>query len=532
VILAVGVSPVLIRLMAPETYADNLFATAMVTAALVPMLSVARDGRGFLPAILLIGAAGIAHGPFFAVAIGAIGLTALAYAPGSWRAWRRGDTPLTATPSARLVGVAGGAAAVTGAGVLGLLRTGPNTPTLSIGELRKKLHEDLPLYRFPLTLPLAGVGAAWMAWLGFGRRRPGGPSGDRDRFAARFAIVLFGAWTLVCLAGIGWYLLGHDSPAHRFLSFLIPFPILAGVGVLALGRWVFAQGARAAGVAVVALLLAALAFVGYRDLYVDLAGPSRGVEWTTTAKIQDAATAAKFLDAAGAPQSSPVVFVIDDTGPNPLSYVPEMAYLLRTMLPPEREQRAYLYVGDPNRYLAGQPTFRSQPSTYNVNMMRFWPAISRLLPTHPTALLLQAYNPAYAATAAAHPDWVVAPGVIALGGRPVAPAPVAQPAIPTGPRGPVQGALLGVGALVLLALVGLGWAIALLPGGTRSFEVLALAPAFGIALLILAGVLVDAVGIRLVHWGGILAVMLAIAAGAALAVRRVRRDGVNVFRAR
>jgi hypothetical protein len=92
--------------------------------------------------------------------------------------------------------------------------------------------------------------------------------------------------------------------------------------------------------------------------------------------------------------------------------------------------------------------------------------------------------------------------------------------------------VFGVGTLVVLTLIGLGWAVALLPRGVRSFEALALSPAFGIGFLILGGVVVDAVGIRLKGTGGIFAVLVVILAGFGLAVRRLRAEGPDLFAAR
>jgi len=62
--------------------------------------------------------------------------------------------------------------------------------------------------------------------------------------------------------------------------------------------------------------------------------------------------------------------------------------------------------------------------------------------------------------------------------------------------------LFGAGTLTVLALIGLGWVIGLMPGALRPFEALALSVAFGLALLVLGGTLADAVGIRLSGLGG------------------------------
>jgi hypothetical protein len=187
-----------------------------------------------------------------------------------------------------------------------------------------------------------------------------------------------------------------------------------------------------------------------------------------------------------------------------------------------------VYVGDPARYLAGQPTFRASPRGYNGNSLRFWRPLQRVLPAHPVALLMDAYNPLFGPTARAHPDWIVGPGVIAVTGpRPA--IPVAEPLIPTGPRGVPQGVVLGAGTLVVVTLIGVGWAVALLPAGVRPFEVLALSPAMGFAVLLLAGVLIDALGVRLGGVGGGLTGPVAAAAGAVAASVRLRHDGGSLF---
>src|SRR6266498_4617777 len=157
-----------------------------------------------------------------------------------------------------------------------------------------------------------------------------------------------------------------------------------------------------------------------------------------------------------------------------------MAYMIRSVLPAERILHAYVYVGDPENYLARRPTYRDTPTDYNTNARRFWPSIERLLPRRPVALLLASYNGAYGGFVASHPGSVVADNVAVRAG-PRLPSPIARPSFPSGPRGDLQGGALGAGTLLMLALVGIGWAVAALPRGLRPFELLALSPAVGIA---------------------------------------------------
>jgi hypothetical protein len=530
----VAVSPVAIRLMAPETYTDNLLAASLFAAALTPVLLAVRDGRGgVLAGAVLLGAGGIAHAPFFAVTAGALALAAAAYGPASWRSWRAGRTPWS-TPSGRLLATVAGGGAVAAVGMVAFLRTAPDTPLLSPGELRKKLREDVGLYLFPVTAPLAAAGAAVL-----------GRAARRGRSAgAGFALVVMVAWGAVLAGGVALFFAGANVPAHRFLAMLLPLPVLGAVAILAFGRWAGrgvsrrgaadpaaapgrtgAQPATSTVVAgaVVAVAIAGLAVLGWRDLYVTLAD-HRGVEWLDPAKVQEAANAAAYLDRVRVPASRPVVFVVDAPGTNPLSNDPETAYIVRSALPAARIPSSWFYVGNPDRYLAGRPTLRPQPRTYDTNSRRFWRPLARMLasaPRRPVAVVLRSTNPLFDAEAARHPGWVVAPGVLVLQGpRPAAPLPAAV--APSGIRTVPQGVAIGGGTLALLALVGLGWAVALLPRGVRPFEVLALSPAVGIGFLLLGGIVLDAVGVGLLGWGGSLTVAVAGAVGFAVAWRRLR----------
>ena len=61
---------------------------------------------------------------------------------------------------------------------------------------------------------------------------------------------------------------------------------------------------------------------------------------------------------------------------------------------------------------------------------------------------------------------------------------------------------LGTGSLAVVGLAGLGWAISVRREGDDWIEVPALAPVFGLAAVILAGVLIDAAGLRLAGIAG------------------------------
>jgi hypothetical protein len=527
--IIVGTSAVMVRLIAPETYTDNLLSTAIFLAALVPILSAIRDGPGPICAIVLLGLGGMIHPPFFGLFAVILALVALLYVPTSWRAWRRSDVALLRTPSARLGLMLGGASAVAAVGLVGSVRSWPVGPKQSHSELEKKFRLDVPLYRFPLTAPVAALGASVLGALGLGpsrasrdRARPSEP--DVEGFAARFLLALSLTWGLVTLIGVIDFNLGGNAAAHRLLSFLIPFPILLALGILGLAHAVAARTRAIMGVLIVLAGMGAVVFLGYRDLYVNIPSERGPLAVLSVDRVRDTATALAYLDRSGVPEDAPVVFIIDP-GPSPLSYVPEMVHMIRSVLPAQRILHAYTYVGDPQNYLAGRPTFRDAPPSFNGNVRRYWPTIQRLLPRRPVALLLASYSPAYAGFVATHPDSEIAPNVALLEG-PRPPAPIAVPSFPTGPRRVLEGGLLGAGTLVTLAVIGAGWALVGLPPTLRPFEILALCPAVGIAALVAGGVLVDAAGLRLAGAGGALTPPLVASAGLLAAWMRRRPQGV------
>ena len=515
--LVVGVSAQVIRLFAPESYTDNLFAAAVFMAAFVLAIAAVHENASLTAGALLLGTAAVIHPGSSLTVFSALGLAALAYAPASWKQWRSEGSPPWRTPTARMLLMVLGGGLLAGLVLFALIGAGPELRRLDRSELGKKLAQDWSIYLFPLTLPLAAVGA----FLLVGRTRL--HESNRRRFTTWF----FAAWVLVSAVGILAYYAGRDVAAHRFLAFLLPLPILVGLGVIAVALFAARRVAVAAGVLAAVLGVGAFAFLGYRELYVGMA-KERGLEWLDKAKVNDVITTRDYLDGVGVPETAPVVFVIDDYGDNPRSSLPQLAYLTSSLLPPARVDHAHFYVGTPDRYLAGEPTFRRGSKNYEKHYREvsavLWANIRRLLPQRPVALMLAAYNPAYLETLQRHPELPTINNVMVLNG-PRPPSHESRHHIPA--TGPFRLFGLGLGLLVLLAVAGLGWAIAIVPRGLRWFEAVALAPALGLTFVILLGVLVDGVGIRLTGFAGAATPVVAAAMGWALGVRRfVRTPGL------
>jgi hypothetical protein len=523
VAIIVGTSTGLVRLMG-GTYTDNLIAEALFAAALVPLLASVRDGRGFIAAIVLLAAGGLAHPAFFKFMVAILAVVAAVYAPASWKAWRRREAPLLATPSVRLGLILGGASGIAAVGIYGFLKSVPDEPILQRYLFLRRIKEDVPLYRLYVTAPLAAIGGASLVRTrAAARARSSSPDGLPDRSTLQFVLVTFGAWFAVTAIGILALVAGRRSlPAHRFLAFLLPLPILVALGVLAIARFLAGRrsGRVAIGVAAVCVAgLVALGILNYRAV------TRRGVEFIDSGKVHDAVAAATYLNLAHVPVDHPVVIVVSDSGPTPRLFIPEEAHIFRSAFPAERIPSLYFYVGTPENFLAGQPTIVSTGEVRQMNIISrdFFDSVKPILAKDPVALLLSSYNPAYTAFAAQHPDWLATQNLVVLQG-PRLSQPFPDPSFPTAPHRLALPAL-GSAALIVLVVLGAGWALALLPAGMRPFEVLAISPGFGIAALVVAGITADPLGIRLVGWGASLPALVVAGVGWAIAGVRLARRG-------
>jgi hypothetical protein len=528
VALIVGSSTEMVRLLVPEAYVDNIVTTALFVGALLPLYAFVRGGRGLLPAAVLLGAVALAHPGFYALNVAILGLAGAAFVPRSWRQWRSQGAAFFETATARIALILAASAVLPALVIYGILRTRSNVPWFSHQVFGAKLSADLHLYWFPLTVPLALVGIASLAILMPGRSERSLP-GDDGADGARFLLTVCLAWGAATFAGLVAFWLGRPLPVHRFLAFLVPLPLLGALAVLAVAgltrktAWLGPRAARAGAAAVLILGVAGLGAIGYDNMNLDIA-KHRGVEPVTLGKVRDAATADSYLDRVHVPPSRPVVFVITDHGRDPASAIPLSAYILRTVLDPDRVEHAYFYVGEPSEFMAGRPTVLAGDTRgFNTVSKQYWGAITRVLPRNPVAVMLASYHRGFEAEAGLHPEWVVAPGVIVLNGpRPATPLSQAQP--PRAPVGKRQLLLFGVAGLAILALVGWGWVLAAFPRSLRPFESLALSISAGIAALIVLGTLLDVAGLHLGGGGGRIVVPLAGAIGWGLGGLRLARE--------
>jgi hypothetical protein len=479
-----------------------LAAAAVLTRSAAP----ASGGRTAIAAGLLLGAGGLAHPLFLGLGVAILGPAAVLHRRSAPRA-EHGPLRSEAGPTAAAAGIG---IAVAGAGYLALAAgTGPlDVDTSKDAFLRRvglggslrgdyltRLGRLWARFVLPVSVPLA----AWSLSL----RREG------------FAGWILVCWGIVTVAGVAAALVTGLAPAARFLSFAYVLPV---AGALALGPLMARIGRRVgrrlavgAAVALAASLLAGAAWTWWHQhpfIHDDEASALESVAMQVEAF----------------PDDTPLVFLIDRDDPE-LTFLATLAgNVIRAAMPPERVRDVHLFVGTPGDYVARRPTVRGDPR-YDA-MSRDYLADVVAAGGRPYAFVLEAFDPVGLRPARRFgiplgPDIVVIEppsrttgpgGDVAIDGPPPDPLRPFWPwAVP--PAGAV--------VLVALSLVGLGWSRAALGRGTTS---LALAPAFGLAAVILSAVALDRLGVRIDGpIPGVIALALP-AAGGYLASVRLQRN--------
>jgi hypothetical protein len=507
VALVVGTSASVVRLAGPETYQDNLLGAAVFMAAAIPVVGAVDHRAGLVPAITLLASGGVIHWMFFLYMAGVLGVVGMAYLPASVDSWRRGEQSLLDTPAARMAEVIVGAGAIAAGLLYGVLSAATRSSFLSVEEFMKKFRRDLPKYQFTITLPVAAFGAAWLAW--------GAAMKERVARRPRLVLALLLAWCGIGLAGsVALVAFQLQVPAHRFVAFAMALPVLAAVGLVALGRLAW-RWAPPLGIAVVSAGLLGGSLLSHEQW-------SRTRAWMDPAKIDNAAAAAGYLDFAEVDDDRPIVVIV---GRADRSYIGLMGQMVRAAMPAERIDDVYVYYGDPELYLQRRPTdVPRMPGTPDLSQVYFG-YLQHTYDQNPVAVVLSEFGPeGFEEWARTHPESLVAEGVAVVRG-PIAPAPASLSASsPVTPYGTARLALLGVGALVLLGSVGLGWSVVLLGRTLRPAELVAVAPAVGIAMLVVVGVFLDRLGLRLTGAGGISAPVLSAATAWVIAWTLRRRN--------
>lgn len=463
-------------------------------------LLVHEERRHTVGAAVLLAGSALAH-PLFG-ATGAVILIGAA----AW-AWHDGER----TEARRIAVATGAAGALTLAGIAsmfigparlavdtskdGFLRRAGLGSTL-VSDYRSRFIHRWTRYVQWLALPLAVPGF---------RRLSG--------FRRRFLLM----WVAVTVGGMAFGFLTGLFPADRMVTFGFAIPALAGVGVIAMWEWL-ALRVRWLAWAVAALAVGAMA-AGSLMAY------ARQPTFMSPEEVSQVTSAARLIQAA--PPGTTLIFVVDDTDGTASFLATRAANVIRAALPPDRAADAYVYVGTAQNLFDNRPTLRGDPQ-YDALSRQYLADIPRTKGPE-VRFILSAFD---VTGATDHPSYFTpgAPGVFVLANATAhvpmdvsAAPPASDPLLPSSPAGIIF-ATLAVGAL--LVVVGAGWAA----WAVRDpVDVCLLAPAFGIAVMVLVGVLLERLGLPLNGWvGPTLVSGVSGGSGYVLAVLARAKDGAGL----
>jgi hypothetical protein len=308
---------------------------------------------------------------------------------------------------------------------------------------------------------------------------------------------------------------GFESPAHRLILFALAIPILATAAIVGIARATSMLGApgRVLGALVVLFGLAIGALAAHVQWYqrghpvMRLPG-FRVYHTTQAAAYGEAATAGTYVERYA--HGRPAIYVVEASGGNARPVGVAAAGVIRDAIPPAQIPRTGIYLGKVNRLLHGKPTRTPEGVKFNRISLKFWEGVRPLL-SRAVVIVLRSFNPGIMSNGPPA-GFPIAPGVrVARGPRPTEQVPRTPP---PQPMPVVSLGLLAWAVILVLGVVGSGWASALIPVGWIARG--SLAPAFGIVVLALLGLLLDRAGLRLAGGGGAAAAVGAAALGWAL----------------
>lgn len=491
-------------------YFDQLLVMPLLVGAGGCVVAAAIDRRVYPCAMLLLGAAFVVHWQFaaaFTLLLSMVTIGSVARSLSEHRAgegWRN----LPAVSSALTTG--GGLLVAVGA----LAGLGPLRTPLGLTRegISGNIERQLPRYRFPIpaVTALAGIAA-----LGTSAR-------------ARSSLWLLVPWASVPAVAAIAFAAGLDLPVQRALTFALAVPILS----VSLLETVVRAGARVArrtttwrarvvpGL-LVAGMVGAIAWsvvVGH-DTWRSRTSPVSNEQF---AQLQ---AAARYLDVAGGP-AVVVVDVPESGGGAPgrdFGSVPAIRRL-RAQLDPALILDVRVYLGDPDRLLDGEPTLRSDVPGFDETSRELWAHVQPLLERDPAIIVLRPFYRAWSRLASDHPAWKVTDWFAIVRG----PSPATGALEAVVPPSPDVGSLATKATLILLVVgvTGLGWAWAAGPSDHLARS--CLAPAAGLAAIVLTGLVAERLGAQAGRWGAVVVAVAGVAGWAAAgfgAIARRRRPG-------
>lgn len=354
------------------------------------------------------------------------------------------------------------------------------------------------------------------------------PVGIRARAAASRLVI---SWLLVSGAGLAMLHLTPSQPGYRTLLLGIPVPMLGALLVVGLAHILIDRirpdgWARAIASGTVLLL----SFVGALAI---AATTLRPFEAKAIGSADPSANSSVSELIAGYLHSvdpaRPVILVVN---PNPGARLRWKGRLneVRSLAPDAVFLRTFLYLGDERRLLQGLPTVRhgAGAGLFNLASRRTWAEVRPTLAEDPIIVVPRRWVKDRVWDRVAGHRLPSTHGVAVVRG-PVPPTltPIGEPQLPA-----VEAMLRILGVILMFGLLGSGWSAAVLGARPTASDRIALAPAFGICVVVVTSVTVAIAGMDPAGPVSLAAVALAGAAGwiRVLVVRHRVRASVEALR--
>jgi hypothetical protein len=459
-------------------YMANLAFAVAFLAAVAALATGTR--RGAVAAAIALGGGGLSHPQFFI-----LGTAILLLAAVPFLARDRDARPWVESEFGRVTVAVLGGAALLGAGLLSML-SAPRPPDVDTSK-------DAFLRRLGLSGELRGAywdrfldrWARYVQWASIPLAVVGLPG------AAGFAGSVLLAWSVASIAGVAIALSTGWFPADRFVTFCYAVPILAALGLVRLGRSRAAPRPLAIGIGAV---LVAVMVLGAAIAW------GRQAPFISPDEVRAATDAGRFLS--GTPEGTTAAFVVVGGSDSGAFELARAGNVIRSALPPERIRSAIVVapcaqagLGPPSAAAPGD-ALANELASLSCRTIEEASRAGALIP-----LLLRPFagtrDDAFAAEGT-----TISPDVRLLRRADAAPSPSLSPS-PDRPRPSIDAltvpstgmiAIASIIVLTLLWIVGYGWARACIGPGTTG---IALAPAFGVVVTTIAGVVVDRLGFRL-----------------------------------
>jgi hypothetical protein len=481
--------------LAANGYLDQLLVEALLVAAAAGALRAAGDGGGRTLCAGCLLASFLVHWQFAALFSAMLVRLVLACLPESLGR-RGGEDSFLDTPSGR-VAVAVGAGVGLGIVALFVGAQGPPRPATGFVRGTSADREQARLYRLPAAVLAAALGALSLLVV---------PRGEPGRRRAAWLLI---PWAMLPAFAALLYAAGRAVPVQRTLSFALAIPVLGALGAAGAIAWVSDRAAPLAGAA--AALLAAVALLASISIGWDV-WRSRA-PWSDDRHLAEYRSLATYLAEAG----GPAVVVVDDIpegtsrSHGEFGTVPVLRRI-RSELPPLLALRTTVYLGDPDLLVQGRPTLRPGVPGFDEVSRETWRAVVPLLADDPRIVILRSRFNGFAQAVRDHAGWATTGWMAVVSGPPPSSEDLTSPVRP-----PASSLVMWWAAsFAIITVAGAGWAVRL-TGGSLPLR-FALAPATGLASLIVAGVFVERLGVRMGGAGGVVTAIVVTLAGAIAAV--------------